>query len=153
MKRSEFLKSGGALVVCACGSSMIHGCKAITGNSDTPPVPENAYEMTEGGLMMDIQKIPELTSVGGSVKLELADRELKIIVAKTGENTFVALRDQCTHGGRELEFNPDQSVFRCVSFGHSKFDQEGIVVKGPAKANLDVFETTLIENELQIDLT
>jgi len=153
MKRSDFLKTGGAFVICACGSSLLHGCKAITGNSGTPSIPENSFVLREGWLYLDLHKIPELAERGGSVKLELTDPNLKIIIAKTGEQTFIALRDQCSHGGRELEYHHDQGMFRCVSFGHSKFDTTGKVIKGPAKGNIEEFDTTLLADEIRIDIS
>jgi len=151
MKRSDFLKAGGAIMVCTCGSSVLYGCKAITGNSDTPLLPDNSYTIKQNNIILDTNKIPELAQIGGSVKLQLSDRDLKIIVAKTGENIFVALPDRCTHGDRELEYYHDKSIFRCVSFGHSRFDQNGNVVKGPAKVDLEVYKTSLNNDELSIE--
>ncbi len=153
MKRIDFLRSGGVLFVCTCGSSLLHGCKAITGDSDTPLLSENTYRISQGILILDLVKIPDLKLKGGAVKLELVDRDLKIIVAKTGMNKFVALRDRCSHGGRELEYFHDQSIFRCVSFGHSRFDTEGQVIKGPAKNMLLKYNISLINDELQIMLS
>lgn len=153
MKRSEFLKSGGVLLFCTCGSTLLHGCKAITGNSDTPLLSENAYRVNQDTLILDLTQIPELEQEGGSVKLKLKDRDLPIIVAKTGVKEFIVLRDECTHAGRELEYFHDQSVFRCVSFGHSRFDKVGQVIKGPAKKMILKYNSLLIQDELQIILS
>ncbi|MBR9999861.1 MAG: Rieske 2Fe-2S domain-containing protein [Cyclobacteriaceae bacterium] len=152
MHRNDFLKSGGVLLACTCGTSVLNGCKAITGNSDTPLISENAYTINQGYLVLDLDRIPELEPDGGSVKLELTSRDLKIIVARTGKNSFVALRDQCTHGGREVEYKHDESIFRCVSFGHSKYGNSGEVIKGPAKTGLEKFTTSLVEKKLEIKL-
>lgn len=140
------------MAVCTCGISFINGCKAITGNSDTPLLSRNTYIYSQGTLQLDLTKIPELKRDGGSVKLEMPDRNLKIIVARTGDHAFVALRDRCSHGGRELEYFHDQSIFRCVSFGHSRFDLEGNVMKGPAKNLLLKYNSILVDDILQISV-
>lgn len=152
MNRNHFLKSGGALLVCACGTPLLNGCKAITGNSDTPLLSEKNYQIRQGSIFIDLSLIPELEQDGGAVKLNLSANDLKMIVARTGPDTFVALHDQCSHGGREIEYKHEESVFRCVSFGHSKYDVDGHVIKGPAKSNLGKFTTILAGKMLEIKL-
>jgi nitrite reductase/ring-hydroxylating ferredoxin subunit len=153
MNRNHFLKSGGMLLACACGSPLLNGCKAITGNSDTPLLIENRYEVSGRFIILDLSEIPELNQEGSAVKLNLPSHDLKMIIAKTGKETFVALRDQCTHGGREMEYIPGESVFRCVSFGHSKYDAaEGNVLKGPAKSKLEKFAASLTGERLEIKI-
>jgi nitrite reductase/ring-hydroxylating ferredoxin subunit len=148
MNRGDFLKTGGILAACACGIYFMNGCNAITGNSDSPHLSKNTYSFSQGTLLPDLIKIPEFKRNGGSVKLEEPDRKLKIIVAKTGDHAFVALRDRCSHGGRELDYFRDQSIFRNVSFGHSRFDLEGNVMKGPAKNLLLKYNSILVDDEL-----
>jgi len=153
MNRNDFLKSGGVILVCACGTSFLGACKTITGNSDTPELPENKFEVRNGKVVMDLNVIPDLAAEGSSVKFKIPSRELKIIVVRTGKDSFAALRDQCTHMGRELEYDHIQSVFRCVSFGHSKFDNSGLRIKGPAKSNLDRYPVFFNRGILEIKIT
>ena len=138
------------MLVCACGSPLLNGCKSITGKSDTPLLKENRYTIKDGKLILDLAGIPELDDEGGAVKLNIPSRDLKMIVARNGKNSFIALRDQCTHMGREIEYDPENTVFRCVSFGHSKYDESGHVIKGPAKSGLEMFTARLSGKELSI---
>ena len=141
MKRITFIRTGGMMVVTACcGSTVLSGCKAITGNSDTPPVPAGSFTVNGRNVRLELTRIPDLETEGGAVKFESPDRDLKIIVARTGPEEFAVVDDKCTHGGRELEYNHTTGEFRCVSFGHSKYNPEGHVVKGPAKGNLNAYK-------------
>jgi Rieske Fe-S protein len=53
---------------------------------------------------------------------------------------YLAFSDKCDHGGRELNYLVDQSKLQCSSFGHSEYDLDGKVLKGPAKNALPVFK-------------
>jgi nitrite reductase/ring-hydroxylating ferredoxin subunit len=153
MNRNKFLRTGSALVVCSCcGSTVLNGCKAISGNSDTIFAPEQSFSVKGNILRLKLDKIPALKEAGSSVQLDVADNGKNLIIIHESDNEYKAFEDKCTHGGRELEYKTDEKVLRCVSFGHSEFDIEGRVTKGPAEADILTFPTTLDNNELFIDI-
>lgn len=149
--RRDFLKStvataavAGGAGACMCGLS---GC---AGN--TPEVDKAAIQRKEGKIHLDLAKAPKLEKVGASVRLAGNDIPGPIIVVRADEDEYVALSIKCTHFGRSVEYNHESGVLRCVSFGHSEFDLEGKVVKGPAKNALKTYETALQDGTLLISV-
>jgi len=154
MKRNEFLKTGSALVFCSCcGTTVLNGCKAISGNSDTFVAPPNSYSVDGNTLRVSLDQVPILKDVGNSIQLDIPDKKKNLIIIHESANEYKTYEDKCTHGGRELEYKPDKKILWCVSFSHSEFDLEGKVVKGPAPDSILTFPTLLDNDELFIDLT
>jgi Rieske Fe-S protein len=154
MKRRDFLRfSGGAAAVCACGVGL-SSCAAITGNSSTPAAKAGSYNYSDGQLTLDISQNNSLQKAGGAVKFTFSDNDKnhKMIVARTGADSFLAFEDKCTHGGRELEYQHRNSRFECISFGGSKFNTQGNVISGPADSPLKKFDAMLKDNMLVITI-
>ncbi len=119
---------------CICG--MNSGCSSFTKVGKTPAIPTGAYSIEERSLSIEFDKVPQLTKVGGAVKIidqKLSDR---LIVARTGEEEFAVVSLLCTHRGCEVEYFHENSEFRCASLGHSKFKVDGSKIKGFAKGAL-----------------
>ena len=153
MERREFLKTSGAIVVCACAGSSTSACKMISGVSDTPTAPSGSYQVSDSEVMLDLNKVSVLDKVGASIKIEIENEKhhpLKIIVARVGSSEYIAFSNKCTHGERELEYEHNSRSFTCVSFGHSKFDIKGVVLDGPAEKPVQLFPVSLSDNKLQI---
>lgn len=154
MKRNEFLKAGSALVVCSCcGTTVLNGCKAISGNSDTYVAPDHSFSLNGNTLRVILDQIPVFKDVGSSAQLDLTTKDRNLIIIHESINVYKTFEDKCTHGGRELEYKSGDKVLRCVSIGHSKFDTNGNVIKGPAKDDIRTFPTILDNEELFIDLS
>lgn len=153
MKRNEFIKTGSALVVCSCcGSVVLNGCKAISGNSDTVVIPDHSYSVDGNTLRVTLDQIPLLKEVGSAIQLDVVSKDRNLIIIHESINEYKTFEDKCTHGGRELEYQNDDHVLRCVSIGHSQFDTNGHVIKGPAEDDIMSFPTLLDNNELFIEL-
>ncbi len=131
--------AGGA-GACLCGLS---GC---AGN--TPKVDDANVKRGEGELTLDVANIPELESIGGSIRVKGGEGSL--IVVRTDEEAYTALSNKCTHFGRPVDYDAAGGKLICSSFGHSAFDLEGKVLKGPAKKPLKRYETSLKDGKLVV---
>jgi Rieske Fe-S protein len=72
-----------------------------------------------------------------------------ICVYRTGLNQYEALWMQCTHQGTELEMLGER--FECPAHG-SQFDNRGMVLHGPASANLKTFPVTAEIDQVKVSL-
>lgn len=127
---------------CMCGLS---GCA-----SKTPQINETFVKRNNGEVVLDIAKIPELAHSGSSARLTAGKKS--ILVIRTGEDTYAALSNKCTHFGRPVEYDAAAGTLVCSSFGHSAFDLSGKVLKGPAKKPLTCYEATLKDGKLTISV-
>ena len=155
IKRREFLV-GGALTVAGAGVCMcgLNGCSTITGVGDTPPVEKESYniEAPASKMVVYLDKIPELSDVGGAVKIVDESLGDNIIIARTGENEYVTASLHCTHRGVELEYDHERKLFKCSSAGGSKFTLDGKNAGGPAESPLRIYGNTVEGNTLIISL-
>jgi len=131
----------GGAGVCVCG--MKNGCSSITKVGRTPLVPVGSYKIKKNALIIDIEKVPQLADVGGSVKIIdqlLSDR---LIVARLSQSEFAVVSLLCTHRGCELEYRHEHSEFRCSSIGSSKFKTDGVKISGFAKKPLKQYVASI----------
>jgi len=136
--------AGGA-GACVCGLS---GCAS----SKVPKADAASLQHADGKLLLDLGAVPELAKAGGSVQLSGENLPGPIIVIRPKEDEYVALSMKCTHFGRPLDYDHDSGKLRCVSFGHSEFDLDGKVLKGPAKKPLKLYAAALNGNVLEISV-
>ncbi|GEM_PF-5541363 len=120
---------------------------------ELPALPGSSVQLKAQTLSIDLRLVPELRKTGGAVKYADEARKLKLIVAQTGKDTFHAWSGVCTHGGVQLSYSHRHQTALCTSVGHSEFDQQGNVVRGPAPKPLKVYEVRRLKHVLQILLT
>ena len=87
--------------------------------------------------------MPELSQIGGAVKILDKSLPEPIILARVEDKEYVALSLKCPHRGVELEYLKKDKQFRCASLGHSRFKTNGAYIKGPAKKPLKSYSTRL----------
>jgi len=75
--------------------------------------------------------------------------DYNIALKKIGENLFFALRMQCTHEDFNLTSTGDG--FHCNLHG-SKFNDQGIVTKGPAVKPMIKYNTEVVGDDVIINL-
>jgi len=151
MKRREFLETTAGVVLISCGCS---GCSAFTGVSDMDELAQDLMLLNNGEVKISLDKVPKLKEKGYGLKFHVAgpENEIKIVLVHANDDQFYALENKCTHGGRELVYRADDEIMRCTSFGHSKFELDGDLVKGPAKRDLMHFPITADHNEIIITI-
>jgi nitrite reductase/ring-hydroxylating ferredoxin subunit len=99
--------------------------------------------------------VDALQEVGGAVKFAFNNStgsEVKVIVVRSGEETYHAFSDQCTHGGNELNYVYEEGKLQCSSLGHSQFDLAGNVLKGPARGVLARYPLRREGDDLMIEV-
>lgn len=72
-----------------------------------------------------------------------------IAVQKEADNTYIALLMRCTH--QENQLTPISNGFLCSLHG-STFDKEGRVKKGPAEMSLERYKTSVVGENVVIQL-
>ena len=110
--------------------------------------------LNNGEVKIQLDDVPKLREKGYGMKFKVSgpDKEIKIVIVHANDDQFYALENKCTHGGRELEYKEGDEIMRCTSFGHSKFELDGDLVKGPAKNDLPTFPVTSDQNEIVITI-
>jgi Rieske Fe-S protein len=157
--RREFLNHSAVFAIgatsCLCG---LGGCATFTKIGNTPAIPGDAYslEAEANRVKVDLGKVPELAEPGGSVKIRDEALPDPLIIARTGEKTYLVASIQCPHRGVEVEYQPANGNFECASLGSSQFATDGSPLGGPAKEPLRVFRTSFDPDDgsrLVIDLS
>lgn len=138
--RREFLRKGSAAVACTClGGLYLSSCSPFSSVSNTAIAPKDSFRIEEGQIVIDLQKAATLAAIGGSAKLEFVHPvegvPKKIILVHPGDTSYLAFANECTHNGKELEYDHSTKILRCVS-RHSEFDMRGNVLKGNAEKSL-----------------
>lgn len=72
-----------------------------------------------------------------------------VMVARTNNGEFTAVAARCTHQGTTIQFDANNNRFRCPNHG-ATFNTQGQVTNGPARTNLQQFQTQLAGNSLRI---
>ena len=155
--RREFIRKAGLATACVCtGLAGVNGCSMIGGNSRTPDIHSNAWELDGNSLIVDLDKADSLREPGGAGKLNIGDKvsgdETKVIIIHHQENEYKAFADCCTHGCRELNYLQDKQQLQCSSFGKSAFTLNGKVLKGPAEDPLNTYSLRKTDNKIIIDI-
>lgn len=154
LNRRQFLKSMGIATACTCtGVPLLNSCSMLQGISKLPVLPDDSYTIEDGRIVISIKKYPDLTQSGTAVKFTAVKSngsEQKVVLLHNNEGEFLAFSDNCTHADRELNFLPEKQELQCSSFGHSRFDLDGNVLKGPAKNNLAGFSVISEKQKLII---
>jgi len=155
MERRHFLKRTSAVTAISL-------CPVCLGNCDTlvsgkgNVIPAESYHFTDGKLHIALDKLDFLTDAGTSAKLKLENDQqehFKLLVIHPEAHVYKVFENRCTHGGMPVKYKAKDSLLRCVSFGHSKYNLDGRVVKGPAKTALRSYPVTVSEDHLIIQLT
>ena len=83
-----------------------------------------------GDVVVLIDDKSPLNKVGGSLVIDSSKG--KIIILRTGDESFVAFSAKCTHRGTTIGYDSTKKRFVCPNHG-SKFDiADGSVLGGPA---------------------
>jgi cytochrome b6-f complex iron-sulfur subunit len=145
--RREFCTQASCALSVALLSSVFDGCSSPTGPSlEDKPIRSAAAEIVNGTLVMTIDPTSPLATVGSAVLVETGLGTF--LVARTGQETFVALTAVCTHFGCTI-VRFDNGVFECPCHG-SRFSTSGAVLRGPASSPLRQFPTRFADDVLTI---
>jgi nitrite reductase/ring-hydroxylating ferredoxin subunit len=110
---------------CACLAKASNDCCTV------PEAPADSVRIQPGLVAIDLARTPALGRTGSFVKIVDVERKLRIIVARTAKDRFVALDQKCTHGGGPLTYVHKHKHLYCTCWGHSKFALDGSVLRWP----------------------
>jgi nitrite reductase/ring-hydroxylating ferredoxin subunit len=146
--RREFLKVTGLIAGSAAIGSMpfLAGC----GFPTAPEIDDKAYTF-EGNISVVLEKVPQLSRVGGSAAILNDSRQIHLIIARIAEDQFVVALNECPHREKLLGYDHDARHFICAS-GKSEFRLDGSIVARPAEYPLPIYQCRLEGNRLTIDL-
>ncbi len=156
MSRKMFLVGSASATVAAAGACLCTkiGWATISGVGTTPDIAPDAYDVAEDkSLTIDLDQVPELARVGGSVKILDSKIDDSLIVARVAEDAYVAASIRCTHRGVEVEYRADANCFKCASLGGSRFETNGEKIGGFAKGPLKTYRVSFHGNILLIRLS
>jgi len=147
--RREFLKVTGLLAGGVAIGSMpfITGC----GFPTAPEIDADAYSLEGNTVAIRLNRVPQLSHIGGSAAIANDSNRIHLIIARTGEDRFVAALNECPHRERPLGYDHEAGHFVCTS-GKSKFRLDGSIVEGSAENPLPIYQWHLRQDRLTIDL-
>lgn len=126
--------------------------KSILGICETRPLSTEMWSVEDGKVRIKLGQVPELSHKGGAVYLKGQGLDKPVLVFRTGDDQYLAFENKCSHGGRKIDPVTGESVLRCCSVGHSKFDYEGKHLGGPGKGPLTRYQVDLSEGDLVVTL-
>jgi Rieske Fe-S protein len=129
------------VVLESCGGGNPTGA-----SSDATPLPVVTGDATSNAVTISVAAGSPLAAVGGMALVQTALGDL--LVAHTGDGTYVALTATCTHQNCTITGQYSQD-FVCPCHG-STFSTSGQVLSGPAPRALTRYQTQLSGDVLTI---
>ncbi|MSS72261.1 MAG: ubiquinol-cytochrome c reductase iron-sulfur subunit [Candidatus Latescibacteria bacterium] len=130
LSRRSFFKQAGAVAL-----PLIAGCAAAGTLTHRVPV-------QNGKAFVAVADFPELSAVGGAIKLQVEGKKDPIFLIRAEESRYLAFSSVCTHLGCQVRKLPQS--FRCPCHG-STYDLEGAVLRGPAQKPMTRFRTEAVD--------
>ena len=134
MDRKEFLSALGL------GSSALIAISCLQACSKTDAASGAAVDFT---LDLTNGAYAPLSNPGGYIISQ------GVIVAKTTNNTYLAVSAACPHQGVNVEYQGPQNQFFCPAHG-SYFSASGSRTAGPTPSGLTQYKTTLTGTSLRV---
>jgi len=129
--RRQFLQGAGVV-----GGALILG-RAAVAETATGTAGEAAVETAKGAeLVLKLDEHKELTKPGG---FEIVDVGTERVIVVNTPDGYKACSAICLHKNCEVEYLVAERQFNCPCH-RSRFDENGKVLKGPAKVDLKPFE-------------
>jgi cytochrome b6-f complex iron-sulfur subunit len=136
--RADFLKQVGtgfgAIVLMNC----IQSCADDSIPDPVAPTPTGKLDFT---VNINDTANAALKSKGGF----LVNKANNVIIARTNDDTWIAVDSRCTHQQVEVKYEATANNFVCPLHG-STFSSTGAVVKSPATSPLTKYNTTFSAN-------
>ena len=115
-----------------------------------PPQDNDCWSFSDGVLLIELEKAPELSEPGGALRLEADELPNKVLVIHGDDGQYHAFKNVCTHGKRCLDPVPGGGTVQCCSVGKSTYDYNGNVLRGSAKENIVVYPVKVDNGNLKV---
>lgn len=129
ISRRDFIKR--SAVGAVIGGAVISGLNLNVFSAQSAK--KAVFTNSGDDLVVKLSDNASLGSVGGSVKVND-----EIMLIRTDESKFIAVKTICTHKGCDVELEGDKFVCPCHG---SEYTREGKVTQGPSTNDLKTFET------------
>lgn len=147
--RRDFLAR--SLVGAAAVSSL-----AILGQgcADAPPPLVEAVASEDGKVLLSLASYPDLALPGGAVTMNVLGTSTRanLLIVHAAANEWAVVDGICTHANCPLSYTSHKQTVECGCHG-STFNLKGAVTHGPAKGALRVYQTSLADNILIINIS
>ena len=110
------------------------------------PKPSNpqCWSFSDGKIMIDLKRAPELEKVGGALRFEGDGLPWRVLVIRGDKGAFYAFHNRCTHiGHRRLDPVIGTGTVQCCSVGKSTYAYDGRKIYGPTPTPIDTFKVEL----------
>lgn len=145
--RREFCTQAAALAIFGGAlGAILEGCSSPTSPSNVPSLPAVNGTSASGAITLAIDSSSPLAAVGSAALVQTSIGDF--LVARTAQNSFVALGATCTHQACTITGFGSQT-YVCPCHG-STFDINGRVLSGPAPAPLPQYPTQFSNGVLTI---
>lgn len=139
ISRRAFLEGAAAV---GAGALVLGGC------TQSGPI-DGTITPTNNMATLPFAMYPKLTTTGGGVVVDIGGRPIAVI--RTGDMTATALSAVCTHEACTVEIQSGTPPLYCPCHG-SEFAISGVVVRGPARSSLRVYQATVDANGVTVAL-
>ena len=119
------------------------------------PTIEAAWTYSEGVLQLNLAKLPELSSLGGAVRIEGEVLPDPILVVLGDDGNYYAFKNACTHAGRMIDPDAGTMTLKCctnVCEIPSTYDYKGRVRSGLAEGPLTSYRLSVVDDQLTIQI-
>lgn len=100
-------------------------------------------------IAIGLDKLSTLKTVGSSMTINLKGKTVMFV--RDGEESVRGIDPTCTHQQCTTEYKVENNRIECPCHG-SIFDLNGQVLKGPAEKPLNLYQTSLQDGRVVIDL-
>jgi len=117
-----------------------------------PPADADCWDYTDGKLVIDLNKVLELSEPYGAVHLEGDNLPVRLLVILDGAGNFRTFENKCEHAGRKLDPVPGTATIQCCSMGQTTYNYDGKVLSGSAENPVKNFNVLKENGTLIIEL-
>lgn len=133
------------VILPGCGGS---SPTAPTGGGGVPSLPVLNSTISGSVFVLNIDASSPLNTVGNAALVQASGRQF--LVARTAQDTFVALTATCTHEACTVTgFSGGNYVCPCHG---SRYNTAGVVLSGPAPRNLTQFASVFANGVLTVSV-
>jgi cytochrome b6-f complex iron-sulfur subunit len=126
--------------------------QAILGICETKPLDNKFWCVKEGKVLITLDEATALKS-DGAVYLKGQGLATPVLVVHLGGD-YCAFKNRCQHSlGRKMDLVAGENKLRCCSIGHSEYDFDGNVIKGPADRPITKYAVSQRDGNLVISLS
>ncbi len=132
---------------------LVGGCVSPPDLEQEPTAEPQGYEVAGNGtLLLDLNSAPSLAEVGGALLVDDRRSDRPVIIARTGNSSFVAASARDTSSDGRLRYDRRSRTFRDEGEPERSYGLDGDVVHGPAGEPLSIYPTRIEGTVLIVEL-